>query len=285
MRVRSGNLWLEVETFGQPQDPAVLLVMGATASMKWWPDQFCAGIAGAGFFVLRFDNRDTGQSTPSPPGVPDYAVEDMAGDILAVMDGVGLVRAHLMGMSLGGYLCQMVALMAPERVLSLSLLASEPLGWTGPPLPGIDARFMQHFGGFASLDWADADAVVAFRLEIARLCAGSAWPFDAAQIAAMLAADHARAASPASAFNHGMLQSREAWDNAAARLTLPVLVLHGSEDPILPLANGKALADTIPGARLVTFAGVGHEIPLPLVPRLVREVSGFLGVVRSDSLS
>jgi pimeloyl-ACP methyl ester carboxylesterase len=275
MQIVSGTVHLEVETFGEPRNPALVLVMGATASMLWWPEELCHGLAEAGFFVIRFDNRDTGQSFAWPPGAPDYSVEDMADDILAVMDGLGLAKAHVLGMSLGGYVAQMAALRAPGRVRSLTVLGCEPLGWSGPDLPGISDRFMKHFAGFAGLDWSDADAVVAFRLEIARLCAGSAYPFEPEVVKEVLARDHARAASPASAFNHGMLEAREDWTDGAVRLALPVLVLHGEEDPILPLENGRALMSAIPGARLVVLKGVGHEIPAPLVPRLVQEVADF----------
>jgi pimeloyl-ACP methyl ester carboxylesterase len=226
--------------------------------------------------VVRFDNRDTGQSSHWPPGAPGYGIEDMADDILAVMDGLGLAQAHVIGMSLGGFVAQMAALRAPGRVRSLILMGSEPLGWTGAALPGIAERFMAHFAGFADLDWSDPDAVVGFRLEIARLCGGSAYPFDAKATWALLAADHLRSVSPASAFNHSMLEMRESWDGAVQRLSLPVLVLHGEEDPILPLENGQALARTIQGARFVVLDGVGHEIPLPLVPRLQTEVAGFV---------
>jgi pimeloyl-ACP methyl ester carboxylesterase len=279
VQIASGATRLNAETFGSSQDPALILVMGATASMCWWPDALCRGLAAAGLFVVRFDNRDTGQSSHCPPGVPDYAPEDMADDILAVMDGLGLARAHVMGMSLGGLVAQMAALRAPARMRSLILLGAEPLGWTGDPLPGIGDEFMAHFAGFAGLDWSDAAAVVAFRLTIARLCCGSAHPFEADRIEAMLAADHARAASPASAFNHAMLQARETWDDAAGRLAVPVLVLHGTEDPILPLPNGRALAAAITGARLVELQGIGHEIPSTLIPRLIDEIAGFLQAI------
>jgi pimeloyl-ACP methyl ester carboxylesterase len=276
MHISSRNAQLNVESFGQPGNPALVQVMGATASMIWWPDDLCRGLADAGLHVIRYDNRDTGQSSHCPPGAPDYALEDLADDILSVMDGLGRPQAHVMGMSLGGYVAQMAALRAPGRLQSLILLGCEPLGWVGPPLPGIADTFMRHFEGFAGLDWSEPDAVIAFRLEISRLCAGSAYPFDANAIAAMLTRDHARAASPASAFNHGMLASREVWTDAISRMALPVLVLHGTEDPILPIENGRALAASVPGARIVEFPGLGHEIPAPLVAPLIDEVVSFL---------
>ncbi len=268
---------LAIQTFGSRDDPALVLVMGATASRGWWPDTLCHGLAARGLHVIRYDNRDTGQSTTRPPGASDYSVEDLADDLISVLDRFGISSAHVMGMSLGGYIAQMAALRAPGRLRSLVLYASEPLGWNGPELPGIADGFMELFAGFTDLDWSDVNAVVAFQMPQLQFCAGSAFPFDAAGSEAMLRAEYARAINPASAFNHGNLRTREDWAGAVNRLNLPVLVIHGSDDPILSIEKGRAIASSISGARLIVLDGVGHEIPGPLVPRLVADVAGFLG--------
>jgi pimeloyl-ACP methyl ester carboxylesterase len=274
-----GQPHLAIETFGRADDPALLLVMGATASRGWWPEKLCQGLAARGLFVIRYDNRDTGQSATCPPGAANYSVEDLADDVVRVLDRLWLASAHVMGMSLGGYLAQMAALGAPGRIRSLVLFASEPLGWTGQDLPGIADGFMELFVGFGALDWGDVDAVVGFQLPQLRFCAGPAFPFDAAASEAMLRAEYARAINPASAFNHGSVQSVENWSGAVYRLQLPVLVVHGTADPILPIENGRALAKAIPSARLVELEGVGHEIPAGLVPMLVKEIADFtLGI-------
>ncbi len=267
---------LATERFGDPRDPALVLVMGATASRDWWPVAFCDGLAGRGLYVLRYDSRDTGQSPTCPPGAPDYRLEDLADDILAVLDAEGLASAHVMGMSLGGYLAQIAALTAPARVLSLILYASEPVGWTGPDLPGIDEGFFDLFGGAETLDWNDADAVVAFQLPLQRFCAGSGFPFNAAVSEALIRGEHARAINPASAFNHGSLRETRDWTDATARISQQTLVIHGTDDPILPIEKGRALAASIRGARLVEVPGLGHEIPGPIIPRLVNEVATFV---------
>ncbi len=180
--VVSGDAVIFTERFGIVTDPAIILVMGATASMIRWPVALCTRIASHCFQVIRFDHRDTGQSTTAPFGAASYAVEDMAGDVLAIMEAYGLQQAHLVGMSLGGYISQMLAVEHPERISSVTLFASEPLGWDGAPLPHISDALMAHFAGLASLDWSDTDAVRAFLLDIERLCAGSGKPFDAANI-------------------------------------------------------------------------------------------------------
>lgn len=270
---------LATEAFGSPDDAPLVLVMGATASMLGWPDAICRALAAQQRFVLRFDHRDTGGSTTQPPGAPTYSVEDMAQDVLAVMDGWGIDRADVMGMSLGGYVAQIVALSAPDRVRSLTLLASEPLGWDGDPLPGISDRFLEHFGRFAALDWQDHQAVATMMLDTSRLCAVNPAHLDEAAERETIARVLARSDSPQSAFNHGMVTTAKDWTGRARDITCPTLVLHGSLDPILPLPNGEALAATIPGARLVVLGGMGHALPSSFHSEIITEIGGFLALV------
>jgi pimeloyl-ACP methyl ester carboxylesterase len=261
MRVPSGDVRLATETFGSAADPALVLVMGATASMLGWPDGLCRALARRGLRVIRFDHRDTGRSTTMPPGAATHAVEDMAADVLAVLDGHGIPRAHLAGMSLGGYLCQMLALTHPDRVASLTLIASEPLGWDGAPLPHISDAFLAHFTGFATLDWTDRDAVAGFLLGIDRLAASPHAPFDDAAARARIGAVLDRTDSPASMFNHASLDTRSDWTGRFRQIGAPVLVIHGADDPVLPPANGRALAAGLPGATFELLDDVGHELP------------------------
>lgn len=274
--IQADGARLATESFGRPGDPALVLVMGATASMLGWPEALCTALASEGVHVLRFDHRDTGASTTRPPGAAGYAVEDMAADVLAVMDGHGIRRAAVMGMSLGGYIAQMVALMAPERVTALVLVASEPLGWDGPALPHMSAAMLAHFGGLAGLDWTDGAAVAGFMVETERLCAGSVPGFDAGAAQAQVARVLARTDSPASMFNHAGLTLRDDWTGRFREIAPPVLVFHGAEDPVLPPANGEALAAGIAGADLVVVPGMGHELVAPHLAGIVSEVAAFL---------
>lgn len=260
-QIENHGTTLASESFGQATDPALVLVMGATASMLGWPDTLCHALADRGLHVLRFDHRDTGQSTTVPPGEATYSVEDMAGDVLAVMDGYGVERAHLAGMSLGGYIAQIVALQRPERVASLTLIASEPLGWDGPSLPHISEEFLGHFAALGSLDWSHRAAAADFLVESERLCAGSGAPFDRAAAKAVALRVLERTVSPASMFNHGSVTTREDWMGRFRDIACPVLVIHGDQDPILPVENGRAIAEGIPGAQLEEMPGVGHELP------------------------
>lgn len=264
---------LATESFGNAADPALLLIMGATASMLGWPDEFCEELAGRGLFVIRFDHRDTGRSTTAPSGGATYSVEDMADDCMAILDGYGRRVANLVGMSLGGYIAQMLALTNPDRVSTLTLIGSEPLGWDGAALPHISQAFMAHFTALSTLDWLDREAVGRFLLRIEQLCAGSGAPFDEGREKARIARIMDRAKNLPRMFNHSMATTRADWTGRFREIKSPVLVIHGEEDPVLTLENGKALAEGINGAKFFVLTGVGHEIPARVIPEIVEKIA------------
>lgn len=252
------EIW--AETFGDRADPAVLLLMGATASMVWWPEEFCLRLAARGRFVIRYDQRDTGRSHLDEPGAPRYTVDDLAADALGLLDALGVEAATLAGMSLGGFIAQIVALRAPARVRSLVLIASEPLGPGDPSIPGIDAELLQYHARAASLDWSDPDAVVEFQVGAWRLLSGSARPFDEPLVRAMATEDVRRARNLPNAFNHALLSGGDQWFGRLAEIQQPTLVIHGTEDRVLPFAHALRLVRAIPGAALCTLEGAGHEL-------------------------
>jgi pimeloyl-ACP methyl ester carboxylesterase len=274
--VENQGIKLVTESFGDRGNPALLLVMGATASMLGWPDEFCAALAEHGLYVIRFDHRDTGQSTTVAPGEATYAVEDLADDAIAILDDYGIAKAHLIGMSLGGYIAQMLTVARAERVASLTLIASEPLGWDGEALPHISQDFLDHFGLLGSLDWSDRKAVNDFLVETQRLCAGSWGEFDQGRESARIEQVLSRTNSIASMFNHGAVTSREDWTGRFREISCPTLVLHGEEDPILPVENGRAIAGGITGASLTVLPKVGHEIPRPSISDIVDQIAGHV---------
>jgi pimeloyl-ACP methyl ester carboxylesterase len=271
--VENQDITLATETFGEPGNPALLLVMGATASMLGWPDEFCTELAGHELYVIRFDHRDTGNSTTVAPGEATYAVEDLADDAIAILDDYGIGKAHLIGMSLGGYIAQMLAVARPERVFSLTLIASEPLGWDGETLPHISQDFLDHFGLLGSLDWSDRKAVNDFLVETRRLCAGKWGEFDHGRESARVEQVLSRTNSIASMFNHGALINREDWTGRFREINCPTLVLHGEEDPILPVENGRAIAAGISGASLKVLPKAGHELPHPSISAIVHQIA------------
>lgn len=255
----SDSIDIFTESFGDSTQPAILLIMGASASMIWWDDAFCQRLADAGRFVIRFDNRDVGQSTCYPPGEPGYDVEDMADDAVGVLDSYGIDRAHLVGMSLGGMLAQLVALRDPVRVRSLTLIATSV--WDDrPDLPPISDNVLQYHARAASVDWNDSTAVIPYMVGGWRLLSGSAHPFDEAQAERLARTEVRRARNLLSMFNHAVLNGGESWYGKTGRIRVPTLVIHGTEDPVLPYPHANALVESIPGARLLTLEGVGHEI-------------------------
>src|SRR4051794_18546490 len=149
--IEADGIELCTETFGAPDDPPVLLIMGIGASMLWWDDGFCAALAAGGRFVVRYDHRDTGRSIACPPGRPDYGGPDLVADAARVLDGHGIARAHVVGASMGGALAQLVALDHPDRVASLVLLSTSPAG-PGGDLPPVSDAYGAFLAG-AAVDW------------------------------------------------------------------------------------------------------------------------------------
>jgi pimeloyl-ACP methyl ester carboxylesterase len=235
------------------------MIMGATASMLWWPDELCRMLAEAGRFVIRYDNRDTGGSTTSEPGAPLYAIDDMADDAIAILDGYGLQHAHLVGMSLGGMIAQLVALKRPHRVQSLTLISASAFDEDDPDLPPMDTALLAHFGKIETLDWNDRDSVVDFHIESFRISAGSNARFDEKRARRLAEREYDRALNPQSALNHSMLGGGEQWAGRLSEIVAPALVIHGRNDPILSFEHGKKLAAKLASARFVALEA-GHEL-------------------------
>jgi pimeloyl-ACP methyl ester carboxylesterase len=248
------------QAFGDPADPAVLLIMGAMTSMLWWPEGFCRRLAAAGRYVIRYDNRDTGRSTSYPPGQPGYSLDDMAADALAILDAYGTARAHFAGMSLGGMIAQIVALQSPERVATLTLLSSSIFGPAAAGLPPVDPKILEYHQSGAALNWSDAAAVTDYMANGWRLLTGGGRTFDEAAMKAIAAGEVARARNLTSMFNHALLKGGERWYGKGSEIRVPTVVIHGTDDPVLPYPHGVALAKEIPGAKLVTLEGAGHEL-------------------------
>jgi len=249
-----------VETFGSPDDPALLLLGGASASMDWWQSEFCERLADGGRFVIRYDPRDTGESTSAPAGAPDYTADDMMADIVALLDALELERAHIVGVSMGGGMAQWLALEHPGRVATLTLISTSP----GPEddLPPMADRLQKLFSDPPPPpDWSDRDAATDYIVEEHRPYAGSLG-FDEDVVRAIATTVVGRARDLAAAGNHWQLEgSGGPLRPRLGSIAVPTLVIHGTDDPMFPLGHGEALAREIPGARLVTIEGMGHEYP------------------------
>jgi pimeloyl-ACP methyl ester carboxylesterase len=285
-QVPVGDVDLCVETFGDPADPAVLLVAGAAASMDWWDDELCRLLAAGGRHVVRYDHRDTGESTTRQPGSPGYGGMQLSRDCIGLIESLRLGEVHLVGISMGGAIAQVVALRRPDLVASLTLVSTTSVGGTdSEQLPGPTAELQASLGSPPpEPDWSDPTAYADWVVAGQRPYAGSVG-LDEPQVRAVALDVHARSHDPAAAANHWLVVGEDdELDGADAepldvrRITVSTLVVHGSDDPLFPLPHGRALADAIPGATLLVAPGMGHEVPPPptwdiVVPALLRHTA------------
>lgn len=271
---------LAVETFGDPADPMLLLV-GIT--METWPAELCRLLPGR--YVVRFDLRDTGRSTYVDPDRPGYDLRDLVADASALITTLGASRAHVAGLGVGGFVAQLLALDHAEQVASLTLVSSRPVapGPVDPDLPDHDMAVMGRLFGRGEPDWADRSSVVEHMAGSARLLAG-AHGFDEQDARATVGAIFDRSGRSAEAQRASQMGTvfaaidcRPRWRERLGSVTSPTLVVHGDEDPFFPYGNGAALAEEIPGARLLTLRGVGQGLPRvtwPTVADAVLDITG-----------
>jgi pimeloyl-ACP methyl ester carboxylesterase len=257
------------ETFGEPGDPALLLIAGGASSMDWWEDEFCRRLAAGGRYVVRYDHRDTGRSTSFPAGDPPYSGVDLGDDALGVLDALGIAAAHIVGLSMGGALAQWIAVEHPDRVLSLTLMSTSP----GPaaddaaPAPASPPEPVDPA-------WQDRRAAVRRMVTEVREAGG---PFTADEPHLRRLAErvydrtHDMAATQT---NHRCCPGGPPTRPRLGSITAPTLVLHGTLDEVFPGDGAEALAAEIPGARLVWLDGVGHEFPPTAVwPQVIGEIT------------
>jgi pimeloyl-ACP methyl ester carboxylesterase len=281
-----GEVELCYELFGDPDRPAVLLVMGLGTQMIGWHADFCAELAGRGFHVIRYDNRDVGRSThlddrPAPTvreivtrriRRPAYLLKDMAADGLGLLDELGIGRAHVAGASMGGMIAQTMAAEHGDKVLSLvSIMSSTGSRWSGQPAPRILPVFLQKPA--ASKEDYQERLVKLFALvgspgfqredDELRELAGVAWDRGvdpagfARQLGAIIASGH---------------RARD-----LQRIRVPTLVIHGKADRLVRPSGGQSTARAIPGARLDLIDGMGHDLPRGVWPRILDGIEETAG--------
>jgi pimeloyl-ACP methyl ester carboxylesterase len=274
MQIKANGAELCVETFGDRADPPVLLI-GVT--MLSWPDELCTALAGR--YVVRYDLRDTGQSTFVDPDAPSYTLRDLVTDASELLTTLGLSRAHVVGMGVGGFIAQLLALDHPGQVASLTLVSTRPVapGPVDPDLPDHSPRLGELFSRPAP-DWTDRESVVDYLAGSARLLAGSRG-FDEQDARATAGAvfDRAGRTPKAQLASHlgtvfAAIDCRPRWRERLGEITAPTLVIHGDEDLFFPHGNAVALAAEIPGATLLTLPGIGQGLPRVTWPVVVGAV-------------
>jgi pimeloyl-ACP methyl ester carboxylesterase len=257
--IEANGVELCAESFGDPADDPVLLIMGTGASMLWWEEGFCRLLADAGRFVIRYDHRDTGRSAGDEPGRPGYTAADLTADAAGVLHGLGISAAHLVGVSGGGGIAQELALDAADRVRSLTLISTSPATGGDRDLPPPTPEWSR-FVATAAVDWSSPGSVIDHLVDYGRVLAGGERPFDEDRLRALVRSDVERARDFAAMQNHDLMSHGEASPRPLSSIAAPALVIHGSADPMFPIEHGEALAEEIAAGRLLRLEGAGHGV-------------------------
>ena len=268
-RANANGIEIEYETFGDSTSPPLILVMGLGAQMITWDDEFCEQLAQRGFHIIRFDNRDIGLSTKmEEAGMPDvmsafdgdarpaYTLDDMADDSVGLLDALGFSAAHVVGASMGGFIAQLMAINHPDRVLSLTSIMSAPGGHdTVSPRPEGAEVLMR-------IPPETREGRIEHAVWIRQILAGRDNPFDEAAEARRAARSVDRSYYPAGTARQlvAILAAKSRLERLA-NVSVPTLVVHGIDDPLVPVENGRRVAAAVPGARLLEFEGMGHNMP------------------------
>lgn len=259
-RAPANGLEIEYETFGSPSHPALLLIMGLGAQLIGWDEELCQGLAAAGRYVVRFDNRDVGLSSKLEA---PYSLDDMADDAAGLVAALGLPAVHAVGVSLGGMIAQQLALRHPARVRTLtSIMSTTGNPALPPPQPEAVAALLRPIP-------ADREGFVERTLLAWRALSGTALPFDEERFRRRALQAFERCVYPPG-FKRQLQASMASGDRREAlrALRLPTLVIHGAEDPLIRVEAGQDTAQVIPGARLLVIPGMGHALPSAVWPAL-----------------
>jgi pimeloyl-ACP methyl ester carboxylesterase len=275
------DITLCYETFGSEGDPPLLLVMGLGMQMLGWPDDFCQQLAGRGFYVIRFDNRDSGRSThvkgrpPSPGQLLRrrinpvlYTISDMAEDAHGLLRELGLEPAHVVGASMGGMIAQMLAAEHPASVRSLVSIMSN----TGSRLSGQPSLAIYRY--FLSAAPADREGYIDRTVKVFGAIGSRGLPQDTERHREIAGRSWDRGFDPAGSGRQlGAIIASGNRTRQLRQIAAPTLVIHGSKDPMVSRSGGVATARAIPGARMVTVQGMGHDLPEAAWPQLLEEIS------------
>lgn len=280
-RAPANGIEIVYETIGDPSDPPLLLVMGLGTQLIHWDRELCERFAERGFYVIRFDNRDSGRSTRIEAPVPNlvramlgfrieapYLLDDMAEDAFGLLDHLGLETAHVAGASMGGMIGQTMAIRRPERVLSLTSIMST----TGERRAGRPK--LRVWGVLLRRAPREKDAAVEYFVRVFRLIGSKGFPADEDRVREHAAEAYDRGHTPAGTGRQlaAIIASGDRTERLK-QLRLPVTVFHGRSDPLIPFRGARATADAIPDARLVAIPGMGHDLPRQVWPQLVDVVA------------
>jgi pimeloyl-ACP methyl ester carboxylesterase len=273
-----GDLELCYETFGDRSDPALVLIMGLGTQMVAWRDAFCEGLAARGFFVVRFDNRDVGRSTwlnhlPVPSvwqlvrrdkRAAGYTLEDMAADVVGLLDHLGIERTHVVGASMGSMIGQTLAVTHPDRVRSLVSI----MGNTGARMSGQPT--LRASKALLDVPPRDRGGYVEHTVKTYALIGSPGFERDEADLRELAETAFDRGRNPAAGGRHlaAIIASGDRTKRLRA-IAAPTLVIHGSADKLVRPSGGRATAKAIGGAELLEIAGMGHDLPRDAWPQII----------------
>jgi len=281
----ANGISIEYETFGDPGAPPVLLIMGLGCQLTAWDPDFCRALAAAGFFVIRYDNRDVGLSTWfDDAGDPDvgallagtasspYAIADLAADAAGLLDALGITSAHIVGVSMGGMIAQTFAIDFPERTRTLvSIMSTTGDPTVGQPHPDALATLM--VPPATSREEAIEQSVATWRV-----IGSTGFPFDEDRVREQAATDYERGFHPAgTARQLAAIITQPDRTKELSVLDVPALVIHGEADPLVDPSGGQATAAAIPGATLDLVPGMGHDLPPERTDQLVADLAAHFG--------
>ncbi|MEO8601444.1 MAG: alpha/beta hydrolase [bacterium] len=278
----ANGLRLAYEEFGDRQQTPMLLIMGLGAQMILWRDEFCRQLAARGYRVVRFDNRDMGESTRLDElGVPNllgilaaamtqqpidapYLLRDMADDSVGVLDALDIASAHVVGASMGGMIAQCMAIQHPTRVRSLtSIMSTTGNRALPPPRPEVASVLM-------TAPPSTRDAAIEHGVHVYRTIGSPGFPFDEAEVRGLATRSYDRGFNPAGVARQlAAIVASGSRVEALRELRLPALVVHGTDDPLVPFAAAEDTVANIPGAELLAIEGMGHDMPHAVWPRLI----------------
>jgi pimeloyl-ACP methyl ester carboxylesterase len=276
--ITANGIQIEYESFGDASNPPLLLIMGLGAQMIVWDTEFCERLADRGFYVIRFDNRDVGLSThfheaPAPDVMAamagdassaSYTLSDMAADAAGLLDALGIPAAHIVGASMGGMIAQTFAIEHPDKTLSLCSIMSTT-GDTAVGQPAPDALELLMSAPPQTVEDAADTAVLA-----SKVIGGKRYPLDEERIRARTVEAWNRDHDDVGMARQlvGILASGDRTPGLH-NVTVPTLVIHGVDDPLVTPSGGEATAKAVPGAELLDLEGMGHDLPVPLWPRII----------------
>lgn len=283
---RSNGIEIAYETFGDPSEPPLVLIMGLGYQMVFWDKEFCIQLSRQGYQVIRFDNRDVGLSTwLDNAGVPDivtmkqlmaqrktaqapYSLSDMADDVAGFLDALNMESAHIVGRSMGGMIGQMMAINHPERLKTLTSIMSST---SDPNLPPPKQEVLSIL---LEPEPTDIEGFVEHTIRIWHLLNGSVFPIDEALVREWARESYKRGLNPDGAARHfAAIIATGSRKEALKSINVPTLVIHGDSDPFVPVECGKDTAEAIPGARFIIIKDMGHTLPQAVYPQVIDAIS------------